>query len=469
MDSNLARDKLSKRGRCRNTAGEVSRWGDNFEPPEPVTTKYRETLGRTWKISAFCAISDTMRNAIQLVGFTLCAAFLLTEATYSAMTEESSTSNPPLLRIPLYGMQTSATGRSHHDERITTRNYIPESNEIGAAGESFVMIDDIPIHPIGLVLAEVVRAHGIVSLVDFPCGEHRDIIPNVLKLLGTKELSERDKTWPKFQYHCVDTNREVLSRARHNLQQELGDDLDLHFVLVDWAGSFLFHRGKQGASLITAKAPTIETGAASKTTSVDDLHRMSTSGSRPKAENEMSGYDTKAMNSTSSNNEEMAKTKGGELIFSWSGRHGGKNATTEVRELVLAARAANAQLALIGAHAAYGTKWELPPASAASIEHLVTGKLTGSKMPYFPFGDAVVSMSAAYSPSQASGGSDAARFLVLYRLDALPRVLVEDRARLEADRLGLTSSERDQLGTGKSSKGAKFKRFWQQKFHRKPT
>jgi hypothetical protein len=42
-------------------------------------------------------------------------------------------------------------------------------------------------------------------------------------------------------------------------------------------------------------------------------------------------------------------------------------------------------------------------------------------MPYFPFGDAVISVSSAYSPRRR--GRDETRFLVLYRLDKLPKTI----------------------------------------------
>lgn len=462
LSSSAASRASSRSASGRALRGRYHRYSKGYAPDLSLA-RLQYAADRISKIAYSPQTRDNLCRIVHMIGLTMSLALLITESTYTAITHEAAARDSQSIRLPVYGLQAT---RLQAPDLINLS--IGESNEIGSAATRSYVIDNVHLHPVGRVLLEVVRAHGISSLVDYPCKQHRDIIPGVLKLARSTSNVPHDSAGPNLQYYCLDDSRKSLSQTRETLNEVLGPDPSMHYVLQETPGSFLFKRNVNGESRITAGTTSLS--AASDRVPVLETVQpfanknyvaLSHSGHGPLAG---SSEGTKSAPVTAASAE---KRKGGELVFSWCGRQGGHNATTEVRELVLAARVANAQLALIGAHAAYGTKWELPPASAASIQNLSTGQFTGPKMPYFPFGDAVVSITAAYSPSTEEDGMDATKFLVLYRLDALPKVLVQDHAIREADALGLQASERQELDIAKPGGLRRMSNTWGRGSHHK--
>jgi hypothetical protein len=268
----------------------------------------------------------------------------------------------------------------------------PSASDLAAASAGdlttapTVFVDGEEMHPVSAVLLDVIRTQSITSMIDYPCREHRHIVPSVLKLaMNTSSTLELSDT--PFHYFCLDENSAELARSSYAVRDVVGRRRGLHYVRQRVPGVI-----KMARSTLAAAA-------------------------RRGRSTNMKGIDMAAEGDAAERAAQVVTT-GPELIFSWGGRTGGVNATTELRSLVLAARASGARLALVGGHAAHGTRWVEPPISAGSVHDLTTGRLTGSGMPYFPFGEAIVSVSSAYSPRHFGG--DETRFLILYRLDALP-------------------------------------------------
>lgn len=362
----------------------------------PITRGVRDVArSLTW---------DRLLRLFQIAATIAAVLVLSTEAFYAAAYNEDIARRTDDIEFPLQGLQAAA---SAYDLAAASR---PAEHLIRRVSVRNVVIDGVDLSPVSAVLIKLIRRHDIHSMVDWPCREHRSIVPPALRLAmnisTTKESNEIS-----FHYFCLDTDSNELALSTSAVDEAVGTQRvpRQNFILQGSYGSFR-------------------------------LSKRSASGTK-------SGYRNSASQRTASRSIESKKRdtqskttvrdRSGrpELIFSWGGREGGPNSTTEIRELVLSAAASGANFALIGAHAAYGTRWERPNETMGSIDDLTTGRLNGQKMPYFPFGDAVISVSADFSPTE--DGEMDPKFLVLYRLDAVPQVLVKPRIAEYSDDISL--------------------------------
>lgn len=354
---------------------------------------------------------DKVCTVVQICLTAAAVSMLLVEGFYAASHNEKYIRSESEIEFQIQGMQT-----------------LPSTEDLQAVGHGeklqshavrVVAVDGVELHPVGKVLVDVIRKHGVRSMIDWPCREHRDIVPSALQLAmnvsTTNELAEAT-----FRYFCVDKDSAELARSSFAVRDAVGRRRGLHFVRQK--SSALFKLGGGPATTAKAGSGHLVGGTARETGEPGDSSRFEASSrgigkgiqgdlrSGPQSGREGGSIGLSARSEN-----------GAELIFSWGGREGGRNSTTEIRELILSAARSGARLALIGAHAAYGTRWEMPDEQAGAVGNLETGRLTGPKMPYFPFGNAILSMNGEFSPMSEI---DDTRFLVLYRLDAIPKALV---------------------------------------------
>lgn len=337
---------------------------------------------------------ERLLRSFQIAATIAAVLILTTEAFYAAAYNEDIARRTDDIEFPLQGLQAAA---SAYDLAAASR---PEAHLIRGVSVRNIAIDGVDLSPVSAVLIKLIRTHDIHSMIDWPCREHRSIVPPALRLaMNISTTKESDEI--SFHYFCLDSDSNELVISTFAVNEAVGTQRvpKQNFILQGSYGSFR-------------------------------LSKRSAPGTK-------NGYRNSALERTASRSIESRKKdtqskttvrdRSGrpELIFSWGGREGGPNSTTEVRDLVLSAAASGARFALIGAYAAYGTRWERPNDTMGSIDDLTTGRLNGQKMPYFPFGDAVVSVSADFSPTK--DGEMDPKFLVLYRLDVVPQVLVKPR------------------------------------------
>lgn len=323
------------------------------------------------------------------------------------------------INFPLQGLQTTASA----DDLTAVRSGDSMSGRLSVR---MVNMDGIQLHAVGAVLVDVLRTHHIKSMIDWPCREHRDIVPRAL-YLGMNVSITLELEDPKFRYYCMDNDSGELAQSSYAVRDVIGRRRGLNYVRQRVPGSF---RISKTGPLQTKAAKIVGSDmreGAENSESTSDGARYDRQARVPSVRRESLGNP-----GSSGPVAALSKSNGAlglsppELIFSWSGRVGGRNSTTEVKDLVLSAAASGAAFALIGAHAAYGTRWERPNATMGAVNDLTLGRLTGGKLPWFPFGNAIISMSDAYSPASEDNVADP-RFLVLYRLDAVPESLVKKR------------------------------------------
>lgn len=351
----------------------------------------------------------TVQIAAAVAGIML----LLVEGFYAAAYNERIARKTDEIEFPLQGLQAAASV----DDLVA----VSSSSEMlaGRVPVRNVIVDDVSLHPVGAVLVNVIRTHDIHSMIDWPCREHREIVPSALRLAmnitSTKEVDEG-----AFHYFCIDMDSDELATSRSAVRDAVGSRRGLNFILQESKGSFRL--SKKLTPVLKTDTRNIAAPRRSQGRSVDVANSRTP---KPKKD--------------SPSNMPAIRAKSGrpELVFSWGGRIGGPASSTDVKELVISAAASGASFALIGAHAAYGTRWERPNATMASIDDLTTGRLNGDKMPWFPFGNAVVSVTADYSPTSGSDGRSDPKFLVLYRLDAVPSAIVKTQMAEYSDDISL--------------------------------
>jgi hypothetical protein len=379
-------------------------------------------------------------TALQVAIALLVLTALLLEGVLSAIHHEGVIRDSAAIEFPLQGLQTTATA----EDLAAVKK---RDNLSGALSLRTVRVDGVKLHAVGAVLLDVLRTHHVVSMIDWPCREHRDIVPSTLYLAmnvtSTEELAE-----PSFRYYCMDSDSGELSQSSWAVRDAVGRRRGLNYILQRSPGSF---RISKTASAVQSK-PAMP-GADAATGVSENFVGRAWQNDRLVGLQELSrtrSTSTDARATTLLKTNYATNPYAAELVFSWGGRTGGRNCTTEVRELVLSAAASGARLALIGAHAAFGTRWERPNETMGAVNDLTTGRFLGNKMPWFPFGNAVVSVSDAYSPAHEDNMADP-RFLVLYRLDAIPELLVKKR-RAESRLDGVESRMPPRLAAGKAGK-----------------
>lgn len=366
-----------------------------------------------WRASAGIATWDGIL-IIARVGLTaLVLLVVLCEGILSARHHEGIARESVEIDFPLQGLQTTASAEDFENVK---------GNDAVSAKFSIRMatVDGIRMPAIGSILVDVIRTHQIKSMIDWPCRAHREIVPPAL-YLGMNVSTTRELDEAKFRYYCMDTDSGELAKTSYAIRDVVGRRRGLHFIRQRVQGSFRISKHAQAFSR-TSMTGSLVAGNLHRSEDPSEQERRSFDAKLPRNSDE----DSSASKSSASKASTLTDGSAAELIFSWGGRAGGPNASTEVKELVLSAAASSARFALIGAHAAYGTRWEKLSNTTGVVNDMTLGRFSGSRMPWFPFVNAIIFLSDEYSPpsEEISGGP---RFLALYRLDAIPQVLVEKR------------------------------------------
>lgn len=391
-------------------------------------------LVRGLQAAAILVTWDGLCTAVKFGTTAVILLVLLCEGGLSAMHGEGIARNSVEIEFPLQGLQTTASAEDFSAVR---------SSDVmtGKLSTRMASVDGIQLPAIGALLVDVIRTHHIKSMIDWPCREHREIVPPALYLgmnaSTTKELDEAS-----FRYFCMDTDSAELAESSFAVRDVVGRRRGLHYIRQRIPGSFRISKQNQTPAR-TQRVADIDLARSHNSPeqlSENDRQTRNVDDSRGPMES------TDTLKEASLRRSSSASTSGAELIFSWGGRTGGLNSTTEVKELILSAAASGARFALIGAHAAYGTRWELPPATTGVVNDMTLGRFTGSKMPWFPFGNAIIFLSDEYSPANDGDAGDQ-RFLALYRLDALPEILVNKRRyELKGDGSATESTRSTKIG-----------------------
>ena len=96
--------------------------------------------------------------------------------------------------------------------------YPTDSNEI----TSVKLIDGVPVHPVGEAVLTIIRTLRIKSLIDYPCRNHREITPGVMRLL----ITDVHYNASDFKFICVDTDSRQMALSHSALKKAFEDDPD---------------------------------------------------------------------------------------------------------------------------------------------------------------------------------------------------------------------------------------------------
>lgn len=94
-----------------------------------------------------------------------------------------------------------------------------DSNEI----TSVKVIAGVPIHPVGEAVLTIIRTLRIKSLIDYPCRNHREITPSVMRLLTT----DAHYNASEFVFICVDTDSRQMAISHSILRKAFENDPDV--------------------------------------------------------------------------------------------------------------------------------------------------------------------------------------------------------------------------------------------------